>query len=229
MKSEQKHKILLVDDDKDILDLLQYNLEREGYNVRSEINSTECIKSATEFQPDLIILDVMMPEVSGIELCRELRSNDNFKNTYIFFLTAKSEKHFQLEALEMGGDDYIPKMTGLRALTYKVASVLKKRLIIRKSINEIEIGDLKIDRLTSKVIYKDKSVLLSPYEFELLYFLAQNPKKVITQDNILHNIWGSDIYVLAKSVDIYINNIRKKLGSGLISEVKEGKYKLEVA
>lgn len=229
MNRGQKQKILLVDDDKDILDLLQYNLEREGYNVRSERNSIDSYKTALEFQPDLIILDVMMPEINGIEVCKRLRSDEHFKNTYIFFLTAKSEKHFQLEALEMGGDDYIPKMTGLRALTYKVSAVLKKRLVIRKSVNEITIGALKINRLTNKVTYHDKSVLLSQNEFELLYFFAQNPRKVITQDSILHNIWGSDIYVLAKSVDTYINSIRKKLGAGLIAEVKEGKYKLEVA
>ncbi|MEL7002512.1 MAG: response regulator transcription factor [Bacteroidota bacterium] len=229
MKTENKQKILLVDDDKDILDLLQYNLEREGYIVKSEINSVTSFNTALEFQPDLIILDIMMSEINGIELCKKLREDEHFKHTYIFFLTAKSEKHFQLEALQMGGDDYIPKMTGLRALTYKVSAVLKKSLVIRKSINEIKIGNLLINRSTNKVTYNDKSVLLSQYEFELLYFFAQNPRKVISQDNILNNIWGSDIYVLAKSVDTYINSIRKKLGAGLIAEVKEGKYKLEVA
>lgn len=229
MKTEQKSKILLVDDDKDILDLLQYNLEREGYIVRSEINSLNSINTALEFEPDLIILDVMMPEINGIEICKKLRSDEHFQNTYIFFLTAKSEKHFELEAFEMGGDDYIPKMTGLRALTHKVGAVLKKRLVIRKSVNEINIGGLKIDRLTSQATYKDRSVLLSEYEFELLYFFAQNPKKVIAHESILNNIWGSEIYLLAKSIDTYINSIRKKLGVGLIAEVKEGKYKLEVA
>ena len=224
--SNKKYKILIVDDDKDILDLLQYNLEREGYEVRSETKSTRSIETAIEFAPNLIILDIMMPYISGIEICKQLRSIESFKSTYIFFLTAKSDKHLQIEAQNTGGDDYIEKITGLRALSYKVATVLKKNLVIRKSVSEIRIGDLVLDRNENIVWIKNKRVELSQHEFELLYFLAQNPKKAITTDSLLHNIWGSEVYLFAKSVDTYVQNIRQKLGRGLISKVRDDRYRL---
>lgn len=228
MSNPANHKILIVDDDKDILDLLQYNLEKDGYTVKVERKSTHSIETAGKFHPDLIILDIMMPKINGIEVCRQLREHPDFKNTYIFFLTAKSDKQLQLKALNTGGDDYIEKITGLRALTYKISTVLKKNLVIRKSVERINIGDMVIDRNASSVTYKSKEVALPKYEFELLYFFAQNPKKVITRDNLLHNIWGSDVYVLAKSVDTYITNLTQKIGEGLISRVEEGKYKFQV-
>ncbi|MEM6524150.1 MAG: response regulator transcription factor [Bacteroidota bacterium] len=225
----KKYKILVVDDDKDILDLLQYNLEREGYEVRSETRSTRSVETALEFAPNLIILDIMMPYVNGIEVCRQLRSIEHFKSTYIFFLTAKSDKHLQIEALNTGGDDYIEKITGLRALSYKVGTVLKKNLVIRKSISEIKVGELLLDRNHNTARVKDRSVELSQHEFELLYFLAQNPRKSITRDSLLHNIWGSDVYLFAKSIDTYVQNITQKLGINLISKVKEDQYRLKAS
>ncbi|MEM9859724.1 MAG: response regulator transcription factor [Bacteroidota bacterium] len=222
----KKYKILIVDDDKDILDLLQYNLEREGYEVRSETKSTRSIETALEFVPNLIILDIMMPYINGIEVCKQLRALEHFKNTYIFFLTAKSDKHLQIEALNTGGDDYIEKITGLRALSHKVGTVLKKNLVIRKSMSEIKVGELLLDRNRNTASIKGRSVELSQHEFELLYFLAQNPRKAITTDSLLHNIWGSDVYLFAKSIDSYIQNIKQKLGINLISKVTEGKYRL---
>ena len=128
----------------------------------------------------------------------------------------------------MGGDDYIEKITGLRALSYKVGSVLKKKLVIRKSISEIKLGELLIDRNTRSVTYKGKRIELPIHEFELLYFFAQNPKKIITEDNLLHNIWGSEVYLFAKSVDIYIQNIKQKIGAALISKVKDDRYRFEM-
>ncbi|MEM7107601.1 MAG: response regulator transcription factor [Bacteroidota bacterium] len=223
----KKHKILIVDDDKDILDLLQYNLEREGYEVRSETKSTRSIETALHFAPNLIILDIMMPNVNGIEVCKQLRSIDHFKNTYIFFLTAKSDKHLQVEALNTGGDDYIEKITGLRALSYKVSTVLKNNLVIRKSISELKVGDLILDRNRSIARVKGRSVELSKHEFELLYFLAQNARKSITADSLLHTIWGSDVYLFTKSIDTYVQNIKQKLGINLIARVKKNQYRLK--
>lgn len=220
------HRILLVDDDKDILDLLKYNLEREGYVVAIEKNSQHALETAMQFHPDLIILDIMMPKINGLEVCSQLRGLQEFKSTYIFFLTAKSEKELQKEALDSGGDDYIEKITGLRALTHKVGTVLKKNLVIRKGVKEIQLGDLKVNRSNNTVYYKNKVVNLPKHEFELLYFLAQNPKKTITHDSILHNIWGSDVYLFAKSIDAYINNITLKIGASLIDKLKGNKYKL---
>lgn len=223
-----KHKILIVDDDKDILDLLKYNLEKDGYDVKVEKKSTSTLKTAGEFKPDLIILDIMMPKIDGIEVCRQLRALPEFKKTYIFFLTAKANRELQSKALNTGGDDYIEKITGLRALTHKVKTVLKKDLVIRKGIEEINLGNLHIQRRTSSVRINNKEVVLPQFEFELLYFFAQNPKKIITSENLLHNIWGSDVYIFAKSVDAYIGNVCKKIGEGLISKVDEGKYKFQV-
>lgn len=219
------HKILIVDDDKDILDLLKYNLEKDGYEVVVERKSVNSLQTADHFQPDLIILDVMMPKVNGIELCRQLRSLPKFQETYIFFLSAKSDRDIQTLALDTGGDDYIEKITGLRALTHKVGTVLKKELIIRKGIGRISIGGITVDRKTRSAIIGRKVIPLSKYEFELLYFFAQNPRKTITNDNLLHNIWGSDIYLLARSVENYINNLIQKLGTGVISKVGDGQYR----
>lgn len=224
-----KHRILIIDDDKDILELLQYNLIKEGYDVLGVSKSTDSLDAAKAFQPELIILDIMMPFVNGIEVCKQLRSTPEFKNTYIFFLTALSDKQLQKEALETGGDDFIQKITGLRALTYKISTVLKKKLVIRKSVKHIELGDLIIDRNSRLVAYKGKTIKLSESEFEIMYFFAQNPKKLISRESLLNNIWGSDVYLLAKTLDNYLKNVSEKLGVDLVKQVREGKYKLETS
>lgn len=223
-----KHKILIVDDDKDILELLKYNLQKDGYQVFIEKHSKRALDTAIQVSPDLIILDIMMPEMNGLELCDLLRRHPDFGKTYIFFLTAKSEKLLQFQAFERGGDDYIEKITGLRALSYKVGAVLKKDMIIRKSEMEIHIKSLRIDRLKKAAYYRGKEIIFSQQEFDLLYFFVQNPRKEITGENLLHNIWGSDIYMLTKSVDTYINNICHKMDTMLIAKVREGTYKLNV-
>lgn len=223
-----KYKILIIDDDKDILELLGYNLKRLGYEVMMETNSQSAVQVAKAFKPDLIILDIMMPYVNGIEVCQRLRSLEDFRRTYIFFLTAVSDQKLQTRALNMGGDDYIEKKTGLRALSYKIGAVLRRQLTIRKSIKQIAIGDFVINRETSTARYKGKDVQLPRNEFELLYFFAQNPHKVINQDSLLHNIWGSDIYLLAKSVDTYVDRICNKIGGGLIARVDDQRYRFEV-
>lgn len=225
--TERQDRILIVDDDKDILELLKYNLEREGYKVAAELNSIHALETAKAFNPDLIILDIMMPKINGIEVCSSLRACDEFKSTYIFFLTAKSERYLQIEALSSGGDDFIEKITGLRALTHKVSTVLKNNLVIRKCVRQINLGDLNIDRADNTVYYKNKKVVLPKHEFELLYFLAQNPKKKISQESILNNIWGSEIYLLAKSVDAYVSSIETKLGDQIISRFKNKSYCLK--
>ncbi len=222
-----KHKILIIDDDRDILELLQYNLEKEGYEVRAVSKSTESITAAQDFHPDLIILDIMMPKINGIEVCRQLRENPEFQNTYIFFLTALSDRELQMQALDTGGDDFIQKITGLRALTHKIGTVLKKKLVIRRWVKQIKLGELIIDRANRMVEYKGKKISLSESEFEIIYFFAQNPKKIISRDNLLNNIWGSDVYLLAKTLDIYLKNVSDKLGAELIAQVREGKYRLE--
>jgi two-component system, OmpR family, alkaline phosphatase synthesis response regulator PhoP len=228
MSDKKLLKVLVVDDDRDILDLLEYNLEKEGFKVKTLEDSGLAIKTAKEFRPDLIILDIMMPHPNGIEVCRELRGMKRFEDTYIFFLTAKSESYFVQAALDTGGDDFIEKVIGLRALTYKVSSVLKKRFVIRKSIPELKIGPLKISRKSTSVKMGDKEIVLSKPEFELLFFFAQNPSKYITIDTLLHNIWGSEIYLFDTSIDVYIQNLSTKIGLNMIQRTIDNRYHLVV-
>lgn len=223
---EKKHgRVLVVDDDQDILELLEYNLSREGLKVKILDDSREAIDTAGSFEPDLIILDIMMPHPNGIELCRELRSMEQFQNTYIFFLTAKSENYYHEAALDTGGDDFIEKIVGLRALTYKVLSVLKRHFVIRKSIAELRIGGMKINRKTSSVTINSREIVLSKPEFELLFFFAQNPKKSISHENLLQNIWGSEVYLFDTSIDVYIQNLRAKLGLSIIQQTSNDRYR----
>jgi len=224
MGSKKHFRILVVDDDKDILDLLEYNFEREGFKVKTLAHSHEAIRVACEFLPDLIILDIMMPRPNGIEICRELRSMKQFENTYIFFLTAKSESYYHEAALDTGGDDYIEKIVGLRALTNKVSTVLKRRFVIRKGIAELHVGNLTINRKSNVVRVNDLEVVLSKPEFELLYFFAQNPTKIISTESVLQNIWGSEIYLFDTSIDVYIKSLKKKFGFELIHQTGEDRY-----
>jgi two-component system alkaline phosphatase synthesis response regulator PhoP len=227
---ERKHfRVLVVDDDMDILELLKYNLEKEGFKVKTIDESHDAIAVAKEFSPDLIILDIMMPHPNGIEICRQLRSLKRFEDTYIFFLTAKSESYYHEAALDTGGDDYIEKVIGLRALTYKVATVLKRKFVIRKSIAELKLGNLTIHRKSTSVLVGDHEVTLSKPEFELLFFFAQNPRKVISHENLLQNIWGSEIYLFdTTSLDVYIHNLKKKLGINLIHRTGDNHYRLDL-
>jgi two-component system, OmpR family, alkaline phosphatase synthesis response regulator PhoP len=229
MSDKKSFRVLIVDDDCDILELLSYNLQREGFKVRSLEDSHEAVKAAQDFGPDLIILDIMMPHPNGIEICRELRSLKRFADTYIFFLTAKSEDYYQHAALDTGGDDYIEKVMGLRALTYKVNTVLKRKFVIRKSIAELRFGNMRICRRSNSVKIGDHEIVLSKPEFELLFFFAQNPKKTISLDNLLHNIWGSEVYLVESSVDVYIQSLRKKLGLALTSRDGDQGYRLDPA
>jgi two-component system alkaline phosphatase synthesis response regulator PhoP len=227
MSEKKPLRVLLVDDDWDILELLEYNLEKEGFKVKTLEDSWNAIEVAQHFSPDLIILDIMMPHPNGIELCREFRSIKQFEDTYIFFLTAKSDNWYQQAALDTGGDDYIEKSMGLRALTNKVSSVLRKRFVIRKGMTELMVGNLVLNRRSSSVTVGDHEVVLSKPEFELLFFFAQNPRKVISHDNLLCNIWGSEIYLLDASIDVYIHNLKKKLGLELIHKTSDNRYRLD--
>jgi two-component system, OmpR family, alkaline phosphatase synthesis response regulator PhoP len=214
------YRILAVDDDPDILELLDYNLGREGFKVKIIEDSKEALDASLEFQPDLIILDIMMPHPTGIEICKQLRDLPLFRDTYIFFLTARSEHYYQDAAFDTGGDDFIEKIIGLRALTHKVVTVLKDDFVIRKSVAALVSGNLVINRKASSVYLKGV-----PINFDLLFFLAQNPQKIITVDNLVNNIWGSDVYSLTSSVEFYIESIARKLDNKWITQLGHGKYK----
>lgn len=223
---EQRSRILVVDDDIDILELLKYNLEKEGFRVKTLDDSTSTISVAEKFQPDLVILDIMMPEINGFELCEQLRNIPSFEDTYIFFLTARPENTFQETALNLGGDDYIEKLTGLRLLLYKVNSVLKKKYVIKKRFQELQVGDLSIDRKSNSVFFKNERVIVSEGEFEILFFLAQNRDRKLSLDNLIYNIWGTELHPFHNTVKQYIGNLQRKIFPNIIKVTRNDEYRL---
>ena len=223
---DRRKRILLVDDDQDVLELLEYNLLTNGYNVRCLVDSTQVVEEACEFSPDLVVLDIMMPQANGIEVCRLLRSVKRFQNVPLFFLTAKTESSLVQVALESGWDDLIHKMMWLRSLITKINSVLKEGWIIRKRMETLTLGNMVLDRRTSSVQVGKRQVQLSINEFELLFLLAQNPTKTITSQSIKNHIWGSDIFHVASPIDDLTERISKKLGIKWITETEENRYRL---
>lgn len=217
-------KVLIVDDDKDILDLLEYNLEREGFRVCTLNAGRTALETADDFEPDLIILDIMMPHPNGIELCRDFRDNPKYRDTYIFFLTAKAESYYRQAVWSTGGDDFIEKVVGLRSLTYKVNSVLKRQFVIRKSVPELHLGNFKLNRNTRKATVGEKEITLSKAEVDLLFFFAQNPGKKISRENLFYNVWGSEAFLYDATVDNHIERLSGKLGHDLIRRDGEDRY-----
>ena len=214
-------KVLVVDDDSDIVELLEYNLIKEGYSVLTASNGKKAIEIAKTFLPDLILLDIMMPQLDGIETGRILRQNPDIKNTYILFLTARSEEYSEVAAFEVGADDYITKPIKPRALMSRINALFRREAQKADSGDQIEILDLIINRKNYTVTQgSDKSIVLPKKEFELLFFLAQTPNKVFNRDELLQKIWGADIYVLERTVDVHIRKLREKLGDRYIKTLK---------
>lgn len=220
-------RILVVDDDRDILDLLDYNLEREGYHVKTVSESSLALEVAEKYNPDLIVLDVMMPSPNGIELCKMLRKSAAFRNAYIFFLSARSELYFQEAAFDTGADDFIEKIVGMRSLTHRIDAVLARNYVIRKRVQEVELGTLQINRRKNAVRVGGREFVLSRLEMDLLFFLAQNPQRAISAQSLLNNIWGSDMVSVNHSIDTYIENLRMKLGPTFITPLSGGRYRLQ--
>jgi len=220
MYQKSDFKILAIDDEKDILLLLKYNLENEGYYVETASSGKEGIKLAEKFIPDLILLDIMMPSMDGIETCINLRKIGTIKDSYILFLTARTEEYSEVAAFEAGADDYITKPIKPRALISRINSFYKRKSSTKNLANLLNIGDLNIDKDTYTVTLKGKEIFLPKKEFELLYFLALNPKKVYSRDSLLRNIWGTDVHVVPRTVDVHIRKIREKIGQNYINTVK---------
>jgi len=220
MYQKSDFKILAIDDEKDILLLLKYNLENEGYYVETASSGKEGIKFAEKFIPDLILLDIMMPSMDGIETCINLRKIGTIKDSYILFLTARTEEYSEVAAFEAGADDYITKPIKPRALISRINSFYKRKSSTKNLANLLNIGDLNIDKDTYTVTLKGKEIFLPKKEFELLYFLALNPKKVYSRDSLLRNIWGTDVHVVPRTVDVHIRKIREKIGQNYINTVK---------
>ena len=220
-------KILAIDDEKDILLLLKYNLESEGYIVKTSSSGKEGLDIASKYNPDLILIDIMMPEIDGIETCRKLREIEKFQSTFILFLTARVEEYSEVAAFDAGGDDYITKPIKPRALLSRINSFYKRKSSVDNSKNVIEVENLLIDKDSYVVKVDGNEVFFPKKEFELLHFLATNPKKVFSRESLLRNIWGADVHVVARTVDVHIRKIREKLGQDFISTIKGVGYKFK--
>ena len=225
--SKNEFKILAIDDEKDILLLLKFNLESEGYHVKTASSGKEGIKIAEKFNPDLILLDIMMPDMDGIETCRRFREMEKFQSTYILFLTARVEEYSEVAAFDAGGDDYITKPIKPRALISRINSFYKRESSKKSSKNVVQVDSLLIDRDSYIVKLDDKEIFFPKKEFELLYFLSKNPKKVYSRESLLRNIWGSGVHVVPRTVDVHIRKIREKLGQEYITTIKGVGYRFK--
>ncbi len=228
--STVKQKILIVDDEPDILELIEYNLKKEGYQVYLAGNGQEGITIAKKVHPDLIILDIMMPKMDGIEACRLMRGIPEFKNTFMVFLTARSEEYSEIAGFNVGADDYIAKPIKPRALVSRINAILRRNSSTDEvSDNKVEIGDLVIDREAYLVYQNGNKVVLAKKEFELLYLLASKPGKVYTRESILKNIWEDSVVVTNRTIDVHIRKLREKLGESYVATVKGVGYKFELS
>jgi two-component system alkaline phosphatase synthesis response regulator PhoP len=230
MSTSSKQKILIVDDEPDILELIEYNLKKEGYQVYTARNGQEAVAEAKRVQPDLIVLDIMMPKMDGIEACRIMRTMPEFKTTFMVFLTARSEEYSEIAGFNVGADDYIAKPIKPRALVSRINAILRRNSAPEEvADNKLEIGDLVIDREAYLVFQGGNKVVLAKKEFELLYLLAAKPGKVYTREVILKNIWEDSVVVTNRTIDVHIRKIREKLGETYVSTVKGVGYKFELS
>ena len=224
MKNEKK--ILIADDEPDILEILKFNLELEGYEVETAKNGIQAIEKAKTFSPDLIILDIMMPLKNGIEVCNHLRSLPGYKNTLIIFLTAMSDDVTEVKGLESGADDYLTKPIRPKVLISKVNALFRR--MIKENDGSMNLGGLIIDREKYCVNYQDEEIILARKEFELLSLLASKPGKVFLRNEILNQIWGSEVIVGDRTIDVHIRKIRQKLNLDCITTVKGVGYKFDM-
>jgi two-component system alkaline phosphatase synthesis response regulator PhoP len=222
-------KILLVDDEPDILEFMEYNLKKEGYQVLQAKNGKEAVEIARREIPHLVILDIMMPIMDGIEACRVMREIPELQNTLITFLTARNEEYSQLAGFDVGADDYITKPIKPRIMLSRVKALLRRlNGSTGTSTPVVQIGNLKIDRESYLVYKDDESIVLPRKEFELLALLTSKPGKVFTREDILSRVWGSDIVVGDRTIDVHIRKIREKLGDDSIKTIKGIGYKFDI-
>jgi len=228
MSSKSDFKILAIDDEKDILLLLKYNLEQEGYTVKTVESGVEALKIIDKFSPQLILLDIMMPKLDGIETCIKLRSIESLSNVYVIFLTAREEEYSEVAAFDAGADDYITKPIKPRALISRINSFFKRRFTSKDSSLIQEVETLKMDKNSYTTILEGKTIYLPKKEFDLLFFLMKNSSKVYSRDSLLRNVWGSGVHVVARTVDVHIRKLREKIGENFIKTIKGVGYKFEV-
>ena len=223
-------KILVVDDEPDILEIISYNLRKEGYEVKTAENGLEAVASAKEFLPDMILLDVMMPKMDGMEACKQIRAVPSLKHSFILFLTAREEEFVEVLSFQAGADDFLTKPIKPRALISRIEAVFRRSKEDAKleQTKQIKLGNLVIDRESYQVTQDGKVVVLARKEFELLFLLASRPGKVFTRDQILETIWGTDVVVINRTIDVHIRKLREKLGDAYITTIKGVGYKFEL-
>ena len=220
-------KVLVVDDDPDIVEILKYNLKNSGYLVKSAGNGIEAIKKAKKFIPDIILMDVMMPEMSGIEACEEIKKIDQLSQAIIIFLSARSEDYTQISAYDAGADDYISKPVKPKILLKKISNIAKKINSEKNAPNIIDLGSIKINKEEYVVIKDKKEILLPRKEFELLFLLATKPDKVFTREEIMNKVWGTQVVVGDRTIDVHVRKLREKIGEKHIKTLKGVGYKFK--
>ena len=220
-------KVLVVDDDPDIVEILKYNLKNSGYYVKSAGNGVEAIKKAKKFLPNIILMDVMMPEMSGIEACEEIKNIDQLSQAIIIFLSARSEDYTQISAYDAGADDYISKPVKPKILLKKISNIAKKISSEKNAPKTIDLGSIKINKEEYVVIKDKKEILLPRKEFELLFLLATKPEKVFTREEIMNKVWGTQVIVGDRTIDVHVRKLREKIGEKHIKTLKGVGYKFK--
>ena len=218
-------KILLVDDEPDILEIVGYNLKNEGYLVYTANNGVDALKSAKKITPNLILLDIMMPEMDGIEACEKIRAIKSLENTLIAFLTARNEDYSQVAGFEAGADDYITKPIKPKVLVSKVKSLLRRLKAENQADSTVVVGDITINRDEYVVFKGDKKIFLPRKEFELFSLLTSKPGKVFKRETILDSVWGNEVVVGGRTIDVHIRKLREKIGDDYFKTVKGVGYK----
>lgn len=222
-----KETILIVDDEADLLDLIEYNLEKEGYNVLKAENGQDGIKLARKHNPDLIILDIMMPKMTGIEVCKVLKEDPVLKIRPVIFLTARGDEKTEIEGLEIGADDFLSKPISTSKLVSRIRTVLRRVGDVEEADPVMKVGDLTIDRGRYLVIRNGEEFQLPRKEFEVLSYLAARKGKVLDRQTLLNEVWGNNIFVIDRTVDVHIRKIREKLGDHYIETVKGVGYRFK--
>ena len=221
-------KILLVDDEPDILEIVGYNLRNEGYEIHTAENGAKALEKAVKHKPHLILLDIMMPEMDGIEACEKIRSTPGLENTLISFLTARGEDYSQVAGFEAGADDYITKPVKPKILVSKVKSLLRRLKNNNAASDSISLGNIVIDKEAYLVLKDSKKIVLPRKEFELFSLLASKPDKVFKREVILERVWGNEVVVGGRTIDVHIRKLREKLGDNHFKTVKGVGYKFVV-
>lgn len=222
-------RIMLVDDEEDILEFLQYNLEKHNYKVVSYTEGEEALSSIQNFKPHLVVLDIMMPGLNGIEICEKIKAKEEWENIMVAFLTARSESFTHVSALDSGGDDFITKPIKPSVFLSRIKAILRRHPVLSQKTKQklLKFGELTIDFERYSILKGNKSIVLAKKEFELLSLLVSKPGRVFKRAEILNSVWGNEVIVGDRTIDVHIRKLREKMGSSFIQTVKGVGYKFD--